>query len=174
VYTEFCDLVRLSQNLTEKLYAEYTSGRKTIGGWGYSYAFAAFAEPIINHSIRDRSEGALGRRVLAALMKRFQNQDLAEGSIPVWLILPDRDIVEKGLSKYGEIGEFSEKVAGRIGLAVLNMNQPFRTYAKQKQSSPIWRPKDIGGHLSPTGHKLVADHLYLYISDNGLLRQMPD
>ncbi len=154
----------------ERLYDDYRYGRKTIGGWGYSYVLAAFMQPIISHRVRDRSEGALGRQVLAGLMRRFEEQVSAEGATPVWLILPDRDIVEQGQSKYEAIEAFSEKTAKELGMPVLNMDQPFRQFARQHPDQPIWRPKEIGGHLSATGHRLVAEHLYRFLADRGLLR----
>ena len=154
----------------ERLYDDYRSGRKTIGGWDYSYALAAFMQPIISHRVRDRSEGALGRRILAGLMRRFEEQVSAEGATPVWLILPDRDIVEQGASKYEAIEAFSEKTAKELGMPVLNMDQPFRQFVRQHPDQPIWRPKEIGGHLSATGHRLVAEQLYRFLVDKGLLR----
>ncbi len=153
----------------ERLYDDYRSGRKTIGGWDYSYALAAFMQPIISHRVRDRSEGALGRRILAGLMRRFEEQVSAEGATPVWLILPDRDIVEQGASKYEAIEAFSEKTAKELGMPVLNMDQPFRQFVKQHPDEPIWRPKEIGGHLSATGHRLVAEQLYRFLTDKGLV-----
>ena len=157
----------------EELYRKYVSGERKIGGWGYSYAIAAFAEPIINHNKRDRSQGSPGRKLLAALMSRFQDEIVAQGAVPVWLILPDRDIVEKGRSKYEEIGVFSEAVANELGMAVINMDGDFKAFAKKSPDQPIWRPKDVGGHLSRTGHSLVAKHLHRYIDENNLL-QKPD
>jgi len=153
----------------ERLYDDYRLGRKTIGGWDYSYVLAAFMQPIISHRVRDRSDGALGRRILAGLMRRFEEQVVAEGATPIWLILPDRDIVEQGQSKYEAIEAFSEKTAEALSMPVLNMDQPFRQFAKQHPDQPIWRPKEIGGHLSATGHRLVAEHLYRLLAGNGLL-----
>lgn len=155
----------------EQLYEDYTSGRKVIGGWNYSYALAAFMQPIISHRTRDRSEGALGRQVLAGLMKRFKEQVTDQGATPVWLILPDRDIVEAGQSKYEGIAAFSEHTAKQLGMAVLNMDAPFKAFAQQHPEQPVWRPKAVGGHLSHTGHQLVAEHLYQFLGDQGLLRE---
>ncbi len=155
----------------EELYQKYVSGERKIGGWGYSYAIAAFAEPIINHEKRDRSKGSAGRKLLAALMLRFRDDIVAQGAVPIWLILPDRDIVEKGRSKYEEIGAFSQDVAKELGMAVINMDGPFRAFAEESPDQPIWRPKDIGGHLSSTGHSLVAKGLHRYMDENGLLQK---
>jgi GDSL-like Lipase/Acylhydrolase family len=154
----------------ERLYDDYRSGKKTIGGWDYSYALAAIMQPIISHRVRDRSEGALGRRILAGLMRRFKAQVSAEGATPVWLILPDRGIVEQGLSKYEAIEAFSETLARELGMPVLNMDQLFRQFAKQHPDDPIWRPKEIGGHLSATGHRLVAEEIHRFFADNRLLQ----
>lgn len=150
----------------EALINEYKSGKKQIGGWHYSYAVAAFQKVLTTHTKRDRSEGSLPRRTLTGIMEKFNTRVRSNGATPVWVIFPIRDILEKQESKYEVIGEFAEAEAKRLGMAVLNMDPVFRQYMEDHpEVKTLWRPREVGGHLSETGNKVVAESIYQLLKD---------
>ena len=153
----------------EELLADYQSGKKQIGGWHYSYAVAAFQKVLTTHTKRDRSEGSLPRRTLTGIMEKFNQRVRANGATPVWVIFPIRDILEKNESKYEVIGEFAEAEARRLGMPVLNLDPVFREYLQQHpEVDTLWRPREIGGHLSELGNKVTAESIYRLVNDLGL------
>jgi len=145
----------------QDLLADYQSGRKQIGGWHYSYAVAAFQKVLTTHVKRGRTEGSLPRRTLTGIMERFNQRVRGNGATPIWVIFPIRDILEKNESKYEVIGEFAEAEARRMGMLVLNLDPVFRDYLDaHPEVETLWRPREIGGHLSEEGNKVTARAIY--------------
>ena len=150
----------------EQLLSDYKSGKKQIGGWHYSYAVAAFQKVLTTHTKRDRSEGSLPRRTLTGIMEKFNQRVRANGATPVWLIFPIRDIISEEESKYEVIAEFAEAEARRLGMPVLNMDPVFRRYLQEHPDvSTLWRPREIGGHLSELGNRVTAESILVLLKD---------
>jgi len=145
----------------KELVDEYRSGKKQIGGWHYSYAVAAFQKVFTTHTKRGRTENSLPRRTLTGIMEKFNQRVRSNGSMPLWVIFPIRDILEKDESKYEVIGEFAEAEARRQGMPVLNLDSVFRDYlAAHPEVETLWRPREIGGHLSEEGNKVTASAIH--------------
>jgi hypothetical protein len=150
----------------EQLLDDYKSGNKQIGGWHYSYAVAAFQKVLTTHTKRDRSEGSLPRRTLTGIMEKFNQRVRANGATPVWLIFPIRDILNEEESKYEVIAEFAEAEARRLGMPVLNMDPVFRRYLEEHpEVRTLWRPREIGGHLSELGNRVTAESVFALLKD---------
>ena len=156
----------------EELINEYKSGNRKIGGWHYSYAFAAFQKVFTTYTKRNRSEGSLPRRTLTGIMEKFAERVRANGATPVWVIFPIRDILEKDESKYEVIGEFAEAEARRLGMGVINLDPVFRNYLQANPKvETLWRPREIGGHLSELGNKVTAQAIYDFLLQQELIER---
>lgn len=154
----------------ETLIAQYRSGEKRIGGWHYSYAVAAFKQVLIDRMKRDRGPDSLGRRTLSGIMQKFATRVRGNGAVPVWVIFPIRDILSKEESKYREISEFAKAEAERLGMPVLDLEPVYRAYLTQHpEVKTLWRPEEIGGHLSVEGNAVSADAIYAFLRQQGLL-----
>jgi hypothetical protein len=141
----------------EALIEQYRSGEKRIGGWGYSYALAAFARIYGNYVKRDRSEGSLGRRTLSGIMEKFVASARADGATPVWINFPVRDILDEEESKYRVITDFAAAEARRLGMPVLDLEPVFRDHLERHPDiQTLWRPKEIGGHMNAEGNRVTA------------------
>lgn len=155
----------------KELLADYQSGKKQIGGWHYSYAVAAFQKVLTNHVKRGRTEGSLPRRTLTGIMEKFNQRVRSNNATPIWVIFPIRDILEKDESKYEVIGEFAEDEAKRLGMSVINLDPVFRQYLdSHPEVETLWRPREIGGHLSEEGNKVTAKAIYDLLSTQNLLQ----
>ena len=158
----------------EDLIEQYRSGQKNIGGWHYSYVFAVMNKMLSDRVKRDRAPGSLGRRTLTGIMENFSNRVKANGATPVWVVFPIVDILENDVSKYQEISDFSKSEARRLGMRVLDLEPVYRDYVeKHPNAKSLWRPVEIGGHLSADGNKVSAHAIYAFLEQQGLLNQ-PD
>lgn len=157
----------------DKLVAQYKNGEKHIGGWGYSYAYAAFAKVFTNYVKRDRSPGSLPRRTLTGIMEKFVSRVRASGATPVWVIFPVHEITKRKESKYDVIEEFAAAEARRLGMPVLSLEPVFREHIDKHPDISLWRPREIGGHLSAAGNQLAAKSIYTFLKDQNLLTISP-
>jgi hypothetical protein len=151
----------------KQLLQQYLSGEKQIGGWHYSYAVAAFQKVFTNYIKRNRSEGSLPRRTLTGIMEKFNERVRQNGATPVWVVFPIRDILEGGQSKYSKITAFAESEARRLKMPVLNLEPIFSSYlAAHPKVKTLWRPREIGGHLTETGHEVTAEAIVQLLQSN--------
>lgn len=157
----------------EQLIAQYKNSEKQIGGWHYSYAYAAFIKIFTTATKRNRSEGSLPRRTLTGIMEKFVGRVRDNGATPIWLIFPIRDIIEKEVSKYSIIEEFVAAEAKRLDMPILRLEPVFSAYLKENPGTLLWRPREIGGHLSATGNQLAARSIYELLKMNNLLTADP-
>lgn len=157
----------------EKLIAQYRNGEKQIGGWHYSYAYAAFKKIFTTATKRNRDPGSLPRRTLTGIMEKFIQRVRGNNATPIWIIFPIRDIMKKETSKYSVIEEFVEAEARRLGMPVLRLQPIFRSYLEKNPDISIWRPREVGGHLSIIGNQLVAKSIFEYLQTNNLLTVTP-
>ena len=155
----------------QELYEQYRTGKRRIGGWNYSYAYASFMTPIRDHYQRSRSKGSLAWETIVRIMQRFNREVREEDSIPVWVIIPIRDIMKKTVSKYAELEERVEAAARDIGMPVLRLNDAMRGFIKEHPDRPLYRPKDkdMGGHLSFTGNKVASRAIYEFLDREKIL-----
>ena len=152
-----------------QLIDQYLNDEKQIGGWHYSYAYAAFMKIFTTAVKRDRSPGSLPRRTLTGIMEKFASRVRANGAVPVWIIFPIRDIIEEEVSKYAEIEEFAAQEAQRLGMPVLRLEPIFSKFLEDNPDASPWRPHEIGGHLSTDGNRLAARAIYEFLLDNKLI-----
>jgi len=153
----------------EQLAEEYVSGARQLGGWKYSYAYAVFANLITTRIDRSRSPESLPRKILAGIMEKFSQRVHANGATPIWVIFPIQDIEDEDESKYDVIELFAEEEANRLGMPVLRLQSIFREYILRNPDESLWRPHEIGGHLSAAGHQLVAKSISEFLRTNNLL-----
>lgn len=154
----------------ENLIEEYRSGKKQIGGWYYSYFLAFVKQELSDRLKRDRSAGSLARRTLTGIMEQFAQRVRNNGAVPVWVIFPIDDILESGTSKYAEISEFSKSEASRLGMPVLDLEPVYRDYVQSHPKAPsLWRPAEIGGHLSAEGNKVAGQAIHKFLMQKNLL-----
>lgn len=156
----------------EDLIEQYRSGQKTIGGWHYSYFLATIKQLLSDRVKRDRSPESLGRRTLTGIMEKYAERVKDNGATPVWVVFPIVDILEKDVSKYQEISDFSKEEAKRLGMRVLDLEPIYRDYVtKNPTAKSLWRPVEIGGHLSADGNLVSAKAIYAFLQEQGLLNQ---
>lgn len=154
----------------EQLIQQYRSGEKTIGGWHYSYLLASMKQILTDRVKRDRGPNSLARRTLSGIMEKFAKRVRSNGATPVWVVFPIDDILENEVSKYAEISDFSISEAKRLGMPVLDLTPYYREYLKNHPDSPpLWRPANIGGHLSVEGNKVSAQAIHAFLSEQALL-----
>jgi len=137
----------------------YESGRRRIGGWGYSYAWAIVENWRTTRLKRDRSEGSLPRRTLSGIMKRFSERVRADAATPIWVIFPTRDVMEGEVSEWDVVGAFAEAEANALGMPVLRLKPWLREEIRRQPDPPLWNPVDEDGHLSPRGNRFVAERI---------------
>jgi len=154
------------------LIKEYQQGKRQIGGWHYLYSLAAFQKILTTATKRNRDEGSLPRRTLTGIMEKFSNRVRTNGSVPVWVNFPIRDILEGDESKYERISNFATSEAQRLGMKVIDLDPVFRSYLdKHPETKTLWRPRAIGGHLSTLGHKITATMIYELLQRETLVSQ---
>lgn len=153
----------------DRLIAQYQDGQKQIGGWDYSYAYATFARFVTDHFKRDRSPGSLPRRTLTGIMEKFVARVRGNGATPVWVIFPVHEITESGESKYDEVEEYAVSEARRLGMPVLSLEPVFLDHINKHPDVSLWRPREIGGHLSAAGNRLAAESIYRFLQAENLL-----
>jgi len=154
-----------------ELVEEYRNGRRTIGGWHYSYLVASLQQAYCDHVVSDRGDGALGRRVLSGLMGRFAERVRADGAEPLWVNIPTRGMLEGGESTYRPVSDFALAEARHLGMPVVDLEQVFRdSLARRTEVESLWRPEDVGGHLSAEGHRVAAIAIRDLLESRGLVQ----
>lgn len=157
----------------ERLYAEYASGRRQVGSPHGSYLVGSVAKALRRLRQRRPGESDPEWKVLAALMRRFQEHVLEQGAVPVWLVLPSRDVMTEVRSEETVIEEMCEREARSLGLPFLRMDAAFREHAAQQPGVALYRPREVGGHFAPAGHRLVARTLAGFLDAEGVLERAP-
>ncbi len=153
----------------QALIAQYRNGQRQIGGWHYSYAWAAFGKHISTAVKRNRSPGSLPRRTLSGIMQLLVQRARSNGTTPVWVNFPVRQITDNSDNKYDEVAEFAMSEASRLGMPALDLQPVLLDYLQQHPHAKLWRPRDIGGHLSALGNKVAAQAIYTFLDSNQLL-----
>ena len=150
-----------------ELLALYQSGERKIGGWSYSFFFAFLQQKLDLYKVYNRNEGAYCREILAEIMRLYKNEVERSGATPIWMIIPPNTIYDPEGSKYSVIGDYAERLAKEMGMPVLNLEQTFLNYKEDKNEARriLWRPEEVGSHLSAEGNKLVAENLAKFISN---------
>jgi lysophospholipase L1-like esterase len=143
----------------EALYQEYVSGRRGVGRVRAPFLALSVARAWRNLHERWPSASDAEWQVLSRLMRRFRDRVTGAGARPVWLVLPYHDVVETSRSSQAAIEELCEQEAARLGLPLLRVDEAFRAHAARHPDRPLFRPREIGGHFSAEGHRLVAEIL---------------
>jgi hypothetical protein len=153
----------------EQLYEEYASGRRRVGEVHRPYLWLELAKSLERLRARWPSERDPEWTVLAALMRRFRDHVREQGAIPVWLVLPDRDVMSGSRSQTTRLEEMCEREAHALDLLVLRVDADFRAHARMHPEVPLYRPRELGGHFSEAGHRLVAERLADFLRARGVL-----
>jgi hypothetical protein len=153
----------------QELIAQYQNGQRQIGGWHYSYAWAVFGKHISNAVKRDRSPGSLPRRTLSGIMEKLVTRARANGTTPVWVNFPVRQITRNKPYRYDQVADFAMSEAKRLGMPALDLKPVLLDYLRQQPDAKLWRPRDIGGHFSVLGNEVAAQAIYEFLNNNKLL-----
>jgi lysophospholipase L1-like esterase len=143
----------------EALYQEYASGRRGVGRVRAPYLALSLGKSWRNLRERWPTTADPEWQVLSRLMRRFRDHVRAQGAHPVWLVLPYHDVVETSRSSQAAIEEMCEREARELSLPLLRVDAAFRAHAERHPDRPLYRPREIGGHFSAEGHRLVAEIL---------------
>lgn len=154
----------------QEIYDEYFNGQKKIYSGYYSYLTNYLFTRPYEKILKRRSRNAPGWKILSYLIGRFTKAVKETGAIPLWVIFPSRDSLE-GVGDYDGVVAMSETRAKNLSLSFLDLTPHFRKYHKKNPHPPIYRSEEIGGHLSYTGHKLVAKILAQFLEEKELLSQ---
>lgn len=152
------------------LFEEYASGRRQIGGWNYSYLYGALGASItrLNADSRMINSENPSWQLMAAILGRFRDQAVEAGARPFLLIFPTR--LEKFHDTVNEdIDRLAQAEAQRLGVPYLSLAQPFVMEQARDPDRPLFRDRNLGGHLSVRGNEWVARLLYQKLSEEGLL-----
>jgi hypothetical protein len=152
----------------EALAAEYATGERRVGAGVISHAIGGLLRAWQRRRIEWVDAAAPGWQVLARLMARFTHEVRAVGATPVWLLIPNRDAVEEGRSKYDELETLCAARATSLGLTLLSLTPALR--AAEAAGARTYLPKAEGGHLSPAGHAVAAAELARMLRESGLAR----
>jgi hypothetical protein len=153
----------------EKLYEEYAAGARRIDPWGRSYVVSALAKAVAKQRDEAIATWAPGWQVLSRLMERFKSAVEEAGAVPVWLVIPYRDVLTEEGSKFEKLELMGVAHSQKIGLPCLRLAGPFREFAREHPNDPVFRPKSEGGHLAAAGHRVAAESLFNLLSERGLL-----
>jgi hypothetical protein len=143
----------------ERLYEEYRSGRRGVGRVASPYLVLSLAKAWRRLAERWPRESDDEWQILSRLMRRFRDHVLAQGAAPLWLVIPYHDVVHAGRSRQAAIEEMCQREAEALGLPLLRLDAVFREAAESSPEVRLYRPREIGGHLSVEGHRLVAEVL---------------
>ena len=103
-------------------------------------------------------------------MERLTKVVKESGAVPVWISIPTRHVLLEEHSPYEGVMLYCQEKAESIGMHYINLSQPFREFTAKNPDNPLYRPEELHGHLSYTGHKVVAKVLYEYLVANNLLK----
>ncbi len=149
------------------LYEDYASGRRRIGGWGYSYLLGTLGANVAQARERDTVDPA-GEdwAVMRAILRRFRDRAIAEGSRPALMIFPHRPERHRG-SVYEQIEQLAREAAEELDLPCLSLSDGFYAALEQDPEPPLTNPREIGGHLSDRGNRVVAEQVVEFLREHG-------
>lgn len=154
----------------DELYAAYVEGRRRIGGWRHSYLLGTLGGRVARSLERKRIGDVQHKSwaLMAAVLRRFQNQAVGAGSQPFLLIFPVRPGKYKD-RVYEDLDRLAQEEARRLGIPFIALSQRFLAALEQSPDKALFREPDVGGHLSVEGHRLVARLLYDSLKEQGVL-----
>ena len=72
--------------------------------------------------------------------------------------------------RYHKIIRFCTTKCEELKMRYVRLDKEVVAYSEQNPEKQIYRPRNIGGHFSATGHKLTARVLQKYLEENQLLK----
>lgn len=148
----------------QALFELYASGERRVGGGEpRSWALAALEAGWARWRERSVSADSVGWQLVARMQRRFFDAVRADGARPLWLLLPTDEVVAGAQDGHARLSELSIENAARIGLPSLDLAPLFREHDRAHPDDSFHRPPELGGHLSATGHALVADALVAWL-----------
>ncbi len=150
-----------------ELYDDYVTGRRRIGGWRYSYLLGSIGSNVAQAMERDSVDPeSEDWRVMRAILARFRDRARAAGSRPILMIFPHRAEKHAG-SVYEQIEQLTVATASELGLACLELSEGFEAALEREPEPPMTRPREIGGHLSDRGNRVVAEQIAAFLRERG-------
>jgi hypothetical protein len=153
----------------EALFEAYASGERRIGGEPRWYLGIEISRKLRERWIERISEDALGWRVLSRIMARFARNVRASGAEPVWLVIPNRDVVTRDRSDWERLEILCEERCAELEMPCLRLADAFVAHSRANSENPVYRDRAVGGHLSATGHAVVEREIASFLSRSGLL-----
>jgi hypothetical protein len=153
----------------EALFEAYASGERRIGGEPRWYLGIELFRKIRERWIERVSEEAPGWQVLSRIMARFARNARASGAAPVWLVIPNRDVVAQERSDWEPLEMLCERRCDELEMPCLRLAGAFVAHSREHPEDPAYRDRAVGGHLSATGHALAAQEIASFLSSEGLL-----
>jgi hypothetical protein len=140
----------------ETLLEEYRSGARRMGGWAYSYAWAALRREIrLPFALRTIARYDPEWKLTAALFGRFAASARASGAKPLLVIIP----ASPGRHEdriYAEIDRLAREEARRLDLPFVALADTFHAVPDETRAQPLFGDDDVGGHFTPAGYREMA------------------
>ncbi|MEE3329203.1 MAG: hypothetical protein VX252_17850 [Myxococcota bacterium] len=148
----------------DALYSEYNEGRREVGGWHYSQAYAAIERVLTQWKTLDREDADW--QLMAAILRRFRDSARAAGAQPFLLIIPEQRHKVEG-SEFEDIDRLALEEAERLGIPALSLRSVFHAEEDDERAYPLFRED---GHLTVAGNCEMARQLALALEEEGLLQ----
>lgn len=148
----------------QQLYDAYASGRRRVGEGISSYVVASVQKSLEREEEkepRDRDDPEW--RLMAAILARFTEAVRADGATPILVIIPTRETGDADI--HARVAALAKDEAERLGLAYVSLVDELAP----RSESEVFRPDELGGHLSPGGNRLAAERIFLALQRDGLL-----
>jgi len=139
----------------EQLYQTYRSGRRRVGDGIYSYFFGELSEVREKlHSFMPVNRDDREWKLMSAILRRFRDRVSEEGASPLLLIIPTRK--NAGAERnYERIADLAKQEAEAMGMPCLSLADGLADVPDEV----LFRSDKEGGHMSPAGNRLAAEHL---------------
>lgn len=148
----------------QELYDAYASGRRRVGEGISSYVVASVQKSLEREDEvepRDRDDPEWRR--MAAILGRFDEAVRADGATPILVIIPTRETGDAHI--HARVAALAKEEAERLGLAYVSLVDELSDHPEED----VFRPDELGGHMSPDGNRLAAGRIFLALEREGLL-----
>lgn len=151
----------------EELFKKYKTGERALPTWYESHLLNKMRYNWERYKQRSLHKNNDGFTILAYMMERFKKQVESTGATPFWLIIPNRDLMEKDYH-FQPIIDFCKEKCQELNMHYFDLSETLVNALKKGKK--IYRPSNIGGHFSALGHKTTAEALHEVLQSKGLLK----
>ena len=90
--------------------------------------------------------------------------------MPVWVILPYRDTVNGDGAEFRDLEVLCERRCTQLGMTCVRVSNRFVQHHRDHPQDQIFFDRGgRGGHLTPLGHRLVAEEVRRSLAASGLI-----